>query len=349
MSVHDVMPEILASLVFPNVRRSSFLVCRFVCKRWKEALKKTHKKIWSRKNIRSRRRRFGTSAFAPSGKSVICWALSQGAPWDKDTPLQIARSGDVESFEWLRRNKYPRHREFLEIAAKNGHLSLLKYIKKKAPCFWDGFDVLRESARHGHLHVLLWLERKEKGMAKNYAVAYAARGGHLEILKWLKEMDAEGDDELLLDNAVRSGSMEVLDYVWKNWPQLETWASSAVPAAAWNNRVDMMEYLVSRGVPIRRHTLLYAVYKQNIEAIDWLIKNIPNFRWELVGRSRSRYGYHERGVMYYFTRKPDFNKLAWLRDHGCPWQNISYEWEEGKGNLELSKWLKENGCPLLRR
>ena len=37
--------------------------------------------------------------------------------------------------------------------------------------------------------------------------------------------------------------------------------------------------------------------------------------------------------------------VKWLRDEGCPWDEMACAWAAMLGHLKILKWLRANGCP----
>ena len=41
----------------------------------------------------------------------------------------------------------------------------------------------------------------------------------------------------------------------------------------------------------------------------------------------------------------DLAKLEWLKEHGCPWGEETFEFAAQHGNIENIEWLYDNDCP----
>lgn len=80
--------------------------------------------------------------------------------------------------------KLPLHEDVINIAAENGHIDILKWLKENK-CPWTD-QVCAYAAANNHLVVLKWLA--ENNCPWNvWAYAWAAENGHLKVLKFLKE------------------------------------------------------------------------------------------------------------------------------------------------------------------
>ncbi len=76
--------------------------------------------------------------------------------------------------------------------AGSGNLMALQWLRSEG-CEWD-VDTCHIAALNGHLHVLRWLKEEcEDGQQIwcEKVFSFAARGGHLHILKWADDMGFE--------------------------------------------------------------------------------------------------------------------------------------------------------------
>ena len=49
--------------------------------------------------------------------------------------------------------------------------------------------------------------------------------------------------------------------------------------------------------------------------------------------------------MHYATEYGNLEVIKWLKENGCPWDTRTCTFAALNGHLEVLKWLKENGCP----
>ena len=121
---------------------------------------------------------------------LLKWAREEKkCKWDTRTIQTAAYQGNLEMVKYCDANECPIDEWACALAARNGHLEVLKYLREEVEAPWD-FLTSALAAENGHLHILEYLvERKydqyrEAGFA---ACKLAAENGHLDCLKYLHE------------------------------------------------------------------------------------------------------------------------------------------------------------------
>ena len=111
----------------------------------------------------------------------VTWtpAHENGCPCDEDTCMMAARGGHLEVLKYLKENHCPWDESTCEKAAKGGHLDVLEYLHENG-CPWD------EST-----------------------CSYAARGGHLDVLKYARDNGCP-ERQLVLDQKMK------IDFIFLN-------------------------------------------------------------------------------------------------------------------------------------
>ncbi len=93
-------------------------------------------------------------------------------------------------------------------------------------------------------------------------------------------------------------------------------------------------------------TMLYAkINKQSI--------NICAEAAKIGSLAIMRFGHQLNKLMYpltvetfgYAAENGNLDVMKWLKENGCPWDENTFKYAVVHGNLENMKWLKENGCP----
>ena len=112
-----------------------------------------------------------------------------------DLNIMIAAKKNGITFSGNDRNGGPwYHYSAYTVAAKNGHLHILKWLKQN--CHEPRMDrsgrvymvdncIYEEAAKGGHLNILKWAKEEGYHMPIRGLDVSAAAGGYLEILKWL--------------------------------------------------------------------------------------------------------------------------------------------------------------------
>jgi hypothetical protein len=90
-------------------------------------------------------------------------------------------SEDEKNYSENKWRNFPK-KNICEIAAKNGWLDLLQWVRKNG-CDWNSWTCAF-AAEEGHLEILKWA-RQNGCEWDSRTCTYAADRGHLEILKWV--------------------------------------------------------------------------------------------------------------------------------------------------------------------
>ena len=131
---------------------------------------------------------------------ILEWAIAGGmerqymfylrhsyGPTESDF-LMAAKHGHLEVVKWghMKRFNFPQFHSLCNKAADGGQLHVLKWARSVNPPYAWGTETTEFAAISGHLHVLKWL--RENGCPWNaYTIEAAIRQGHLEIAEWARE------------------------------------------------------------------------------------------------------------------------------------------------------------------
>ena len=97
---------------------------------------------------------------------VLKWAREQDppCPWNDFTCAKAAKGGHLEVLKWARAQEppCPWYIDTCVDAAKGGHLDVLKWARSQdPPCTWIRVECISEAMRHGHLHIVDWIDQQE--------------------------------------------------------------------------------------------------------------------------------------------------------------------------------------------
>ncbi len=94
------------------------------------------------------------------------------------------------------------------MAAKNGHLDALKYLRTELRCDWRKRNVLEAAAGNGHVHVLQWViengaslvlaDSEDTAAMHQTMMTNACNLGHVQVLEWLLAAQPAMVDEVTL-------------------------------------------------------------------------------------------------------------------------------------------------------
>jgi ankyrin repeat protein len=148
-----------------------------------------------------------------------------------------------------------------EFAARNGHLSVVRYLIEESGQSIDATAhsnfALRWAARHGHLPVLRYLiedsgQSVDATSENNSAIRLAAANGHLGIIRYLIEdsgqpVDATARDNRALRYAATNGHLSVVRYlVEESGQSVDATADNnyALQLAARHGHLHIVRYLI---------------------------------------------------------------------------------------------------------
>lgn len=228
-------------------------------------------------------------------------------------------------------------------AAMAGALDALRFARDRG-CDWNT-SATREAAAGGHLSVLNYLLECGCSIGPDAATA-AAEGGHLEVLERLERVPVGSDGR---------------DLRWD-------WGTCA--AAAANERVECLEYLLNAGCPFNANCPAAAVTRAS-DTPEGAAKTATMLRmFETRGcpvgpslvfnlalhgtldafRAALDAGYPRDVTAWYgAVQRRCITRLVLLRDVGCPWDEsvctIATLGDQAK-QMEVLEWLRANGAPF---
>ena len=151
---------------------------------------------------------------------LLKWAREEKkCEWDSGTIRTAARHGNREMVKYCVANECPIDALACALAAGNGHLEVLKYLREEAKAPWD-LRTASWAAGGGHLHILEYLVERKYDQYSEFACECAAEFGHLDCLKYLHETAKA------------------------------PWDSEAVRAAHAKNQIDCVQYLLDNNCPL---------------------------------------------------------------------------------------------------
>ena len=149
---------------------------------------------------------------------LLKWTLEEKkCDWDGRTIAAAAGQGNLEMVKYCA-NTFPNNVGACRMAAKNGHLECLKYLREEVKTPWNS-DTAEWASQNGQLHILEYLVERKYDQFKR-ACEDAAEFGHLDCLKYLHE---------------------TAKAPWESW---------AVRLAHKNNQTECVQYLLDNNCPL---------------------------------------------------------------------------------------------------
>ena len=142
---------------------SAWVVCRFVCRQWRDNLPHKPTRCW-----------FLGGVLSKGYLGILKWAKENGCCWGQHTFAMAAKGGHVEMLKWMAENGCPKDHTMAKYdAVQTGQLAVLKWLKEDG-CIFDPEDA-RRTAKGGHIEVLKWM--KECSLWRFSRVVYCCGTG----------------------------------------------------------------------------------------------------------------------------------------------------------------------------
>lgn len=187
----------------------------------------------------------------------------------------------------LKSRKLVSKRDICCVAAKEGHLDILKWLKEigcelSKNVFDSDKDPRYVAAKEGHLHILKWL--KENGYMPNwYACSEAAYGGHLEVLKWFIDNGCSCDVCYI---AARGGQLHILKWARENGFE---WNEYTCTIAAEKGHLEVLKWARENGCPWKKSVCSRAAEKGHLHVLKWAIENGCSYNYDKLIKYASKY------------------------------------------------------------
>ncbi|EFA76786.1 hypothetical protein PPL_09537 [Heterostelium album PN500] len=150
----------------------------------------------------------------------LVFLFEKGVPLGSRIWVEVAKSGDWETANWLIgiepiNISYP-----IDFAASNGNLEMVKWLNQVKPNGCE--DAIEKAIYGGHLESLQWLyENRTERYLK--AIDDAVTYNRMDIIEWLKLNDRDLFDQRPTNNAVKiamiNHKFEMVKFVHSNYPE----------------------------------------------------------------------------------------------------------------------------------
>merc|ERR1711937_342372 len=121
-----------------------------------------------------------------------------------------ARNGHLSELKWLHNRRYAWTSSTTAYAALGGHLNVLQWLRGKG-CPWDEQTCTMAAAK-GHLEILQWA-RSQGCPWNSWIWKYARLSGNSEILEWLKTQDYPKEDDDFARATVRMMTTAIINVI----------------------------------------------------------------------------------------------------------------------------------------
>ena len=260
----------------------------------------------------------------------------KGCPWNWSICKLAAKRGWMECLVWANENgctwKPKKDAALFKAAVAGGKLEIVKWMSQKLT-----FEPTQEhcdlAARRGHLEVLKWLREKGVPWEKfTLEEALSADGDRSETLKWaIRNGCPFGIDEMRV--AASCKHFGVLKLMYKmmmasNPVVADEWDPSFCVETARSGNARMLEWLRNHGFPWNSRTIAIAAWEGHLSLVKWAIGNGCPFDESACANA---------------AIQGHLDVLKWLRANGCPWNSETGINAVNGFHLRVLSWLLQQG------
>ncbi|PNH03799.1 Ankyrin repeat domain-containing protein, partial [Tetrabaena socialis] len=309
---------------------------------------------------------------------VCRWLWQQGCRWGCYVLVAAAAAGHKAVCEWLHDEGCSVDELAVASAARGGHVGLMDWVLARTADASepdDGCDRLLEAVAAGcdlptlqRLHHTYLDSRGEELLGGEQGQVLAAAAGSptadwRDKVGWLEgrgyprtvracEEAAQrvyGRDRLewlqqrgypisasVACKAAEQGNTEALEFLLAQGMKLgEILAVTATRCAAQGGHLAILKVLHAHGARIDHHVAAAAAAAGgHLPVMAWLV--------EALGAATAL----TAGMYAGAARSGSAELLAWLHQHGCPWDASVVAAAASTGSEEQLEWLVERGCPM---
>jgi hypothetical protein len=273
---------------------------------------------------------------------VLEWMLENFFDIRYDVLHIAAKSGNLETVKWIRYNlKIPITTKVMAGAARSGVKEIVEWLciecgKLEEDDEGDEDDykllfneeVFDEACISGDFEFMKWLHSKGCPVGPQ-SCSIVAPSGNLEAVKWLHGLSVKPHEDVCT-NAAEERYFEIVKWALENnYPCDE---DTIYDSAIYDDNVEMVEWLYSRGFPVPESICAIAASSMSIGVIKWG---------------------HDRG----FPLDEEFcaeaascgllDVIVWARERGCPWDSSVYDRAALEGHVSVMQYAKDNGLEIL--
>ncbi|KXZ49866.1 hypothetical protein GPECTOR_19g317 [Gonium pectorale] len=300
-------------------------------------------------------------------------------PLCKDVFSAAASAGHLHACEWLLERSCPWGGEVLSAATRAGHQHVCSWLLAKG-CPWS--DTAPAQAAHGgHLALAEWLAQQRPGEVDAHALLVgAAEGCELPTLQRLHShptADWRAKVEWLQGRGYDWEAYSLRCLLPRpDWRERAAWLlergfplgglQGLARIAAGAGDTDALSHLLSLGVRLTHgaasEAFLGALRGGHLSAAEAVYPFLETVNTAAAVTDAARSG-QPRALEWVLERVgPEavltpatfrcateacgLEAMAWLREHGCPWDASAIKAAAECGSQEKLEWLMSRGCPV---
>jgi len=219
-----------------------------------------------------------------------------------------------------------------ELAAKNGHLNMLKYILSRNKRLSQNTASVAVDA--GHADCLQFAYENGGCWNPSGLSNSAVQKGHLQCVKYLHSVGLVEVGGNLCSVAADNGSIEMVMYLRSLGC---TWSAATTCAAARNGHLECLQYLHAQGCPWGESTCLAAAANGHKHCLEFA--RAHGCPWSARTMKRA-------------VAEARVDMVQYLHAQGCPWddqtclQALRELYDQQPGHFDCLRYLHAAGCPF---
>lgn len=242
---------------------------------------------------------------------VLFWLRERGISPDKDIVLQSVVSGKINSIQWC-----------------------VDWIAD-----FPSIKMSEVAAKFGHIHVLDWIHKTRKGIARNI-VYIGATNGRLRVVRWGRENNFNWNKRVGLETQERSNCHTLWDAAYRGYSKIVRWCfkngcpgiNRSADHASASGKVPLLKWCVNKGSLLTDMAIVNAAKEGKKFAIIWCLA--WGARWSPAAFLAA-------------VRGDYIDLMRWMYNMGCLLPRTALEVVAGThGNVEMATWLHNSGCPI---
>jgi len=278
-----------------------------------------------------------------------------------------------------------KEKRWCETGAELGKVDWLVYAKSRNLYIPD--EVVDKGARKGHLPIVQWWWETKRYWPYG-TFSHALRSQSLPLIKWIRQSGYRWK-EMDFDEAVKTENMEVIRWLTEEgcpWSTCTLWnavrtknlvviqwvvenrcpvGDDILSTAARTGKVDIIQYLREKGCEWDFDTFLCAIRSQNPDMVKYVrdegchLGDLDKVLDAIVQHSDvdgiSHLPANEPELDDLFdraTKKGNMGIMQWCMetDHRSFVMRPRHcTWGVRLGRLDMLQWLKQNGCPWVKK
>ena len=157
----------------------------------------------------------------------------------------------------------------------------------------------------------------------------------LSLVIWAKDNFRYYYPRKIFLNAARIGNLEIIIYLYEMYKLYILKDSESCMNAIKNNHTNVLRWLLSHGFECNEDIISYVALYGEFELLKWIHSTIyttKSIPWI-------------EKISTCATKSGNLEMLKYLHENGCPWDKYTCSRAAEYEYLEILKYLHENGCP----